>query len=43
MGRTSQGTRRLMLAGGLLALTAGLRRGLARYSLGGRMALALGG
>lgn len=37
-----QWTRRLVLAGGLLAVTAGLRRGRARHSLGGRMALALG-
>ena len=43
MERTRLGSRRLMLAGGRLPVTAGLRRGLARYSLGGRMALALGG
>ena len=38
-----QWTRRLLLAGGLLAVASGLRRSRARHSLGGRMALALGG
>lgn len=37
-----QWTRRLLLAGGLLAVASGLRRSQARHGLGGRMALALG-
>ena len=37
-----QWTRRLLLAGGLLAVASGLRQSRARHGLGGRMALALG-